>query len=92
MESQLGKQEKKRLRSGSFDLIRGGHDLQDRGGAVQDPLQMMSQVALWLFLKHGYEIGVPVSTIAMANLPIAVSRMVSESTLKRYRRCAWCIG
>lgn len=55
------------------------------GALFKIPLQMMSQVAFGYF-NAAYEIYVPISTIAMAGLPIAVSRMVSESvTLGRYR-------
>lgn len=81
----LGKQKKQSYVQGALILSVAVMISKIVGALFKIPLQMMSQVAFGYF-NTAYEIYVPISTIAMAGLPIAVSRMVSESiTLKRYR-------
>lgn len=81
----MGKQKKQSYVQGALILSVAVMISKIVGALFKIPLQMMSQVAFGYF-NTAYEIYVPISTIAMAGLPIAVSRMVSESiTLKRYR-------
>lgn len=89
----LGKQKKQSYVQGALILSVAVMISKIVGALFKIPLQMMSQVAFGYF-NTAYEIYVPISTICHGlGLPIAVSRMVSESiTLKRYRECAWCIG
>jgi stage V sporulation protein B len=81
----LGKQKKQSFVQGALILSLAVIISKIVGALFKIPLQMMSPVAFGYF-NAAYEIYVPISTIAMAGLPIAVSRMVSESiTLGRYR-------
>lgn len=81
----MGKQKKQSFVQGALILSLAVIISKIVGALFKIPLQMMSPVAFGYF-NAAYEIYVPISTIAMAGLPIAVSRMVSESiTLGRYR-------
>ena len=72
----LGKQKKQSYVQGALILSVAVMISKIVGALFKIPLQMMSQVAFGYF-NTAYEIYVPISTIAMAGLPIAVSRMVS---------------
>ncbi len=56
------------------------------GALFKIPLQNMAGMVAWGYFETAYQFYLPIYTIAIAGLPLAVARMVSESVaLKRYR-------
>lgn len=56
------------------------------GALFKIPLQKMAGMVAWGYFEIAYQFYMPIYTIAIAGLPLAVSRMVSESiALKQYR-------
>ena len=56
------------------------------GALFKIPLQKMAGMVAWGYFEIAYQFYLPIYTIAIAGLPLAVSRMVSESiALEQYR-------
>lgn len=56
------------------------------GALFKIPLQNIAGMVAWGYFETAYQFYLPIYTIAIAGLPLAVARMVSESiALKRYR-------
>lgn len=56
------------------------------GALFKIPLQQIAGMVAWGYFENAYQFYLPIYTIAIAGLPLAVARMVSESiALKRYR-------